>query len=323
MRPGAPIHAIGRAIQSYAEGEGFSVVRTFVGHGIGEEFHTSPSVPHYYDPHAERDHDAGHDVHHRADDQRRHVASSAGSGATAGPRRRPTARRRRSSSTRCWSRATGVEVLTLEAGRAARQLALRSIAGDATWRGSGRSSPVRPPASARRSRRRFAAEGAAVCVTVATRPDAARRSWRGDRRRGRPRRVHTGCTRRRRRAAMQLVAGAVAGARRSDRAREQRGGRRRRRRARGDVSDRSLGRDPARRSHRAVPLCVPGRDPAHARRRSRGDREHLDPPGRAGEQGVRRLHRGQGGHERAHARRSRSTTPSTASGATRSAPATC
>ncbi len=49
VRPGAPIHAIGKAIQTYAEGAGFSVVRTFVGHGIGEEFHTSPSVPHYFD----------------------------------------------------------------------------------------------------------------------------------------------------------------------------------------------------------------------------------------------------------------------------------
>ncbi len=49
VRPGAPINVVGRAIQDYAEDEGFSVVRTFVGHGINEEFHTAPSVPHYYD----------------------------------------------------------------------------------------------------------------------------------------------------------------------------------------------------------------------------------------------------------------------------------
>ncbi len=49
VRPGAPIYDIGRAIQQNAEAEGFSVVRTFVGHGIGDEFHTAPSVPHYYD----------------------------------------------------------------------------------------------------------------------------------------------------------------------------------------------------------------------------------------------------------------------------------
>ena len=32
---------------------GFSVVRSFVGHGVGEEFHTAPAVPHYFDPHAD------------------------------------------------------------------------------------------------------------------------------------------------------------------------------------------------------------------------------------------------------------------------------
>lgn len=38
---------IGRAIQPYVEGEGFSVVRHFVGHGIGDEMHEDPQVPHY------------------------------------------------------------------------------------------------------------------------------------------------------------------------------------------------------------------------------------------------------------------------------------
>lgn len=38
---------IGHAIQSYAEAEGFSVVRDFVGHGIGKEMHEAPQVPHY------------------------------------------------------------------------------------------------------------------------------------------------------------------------------------------------------------------------------------------------------------------------------------
>ncbi|MFM8238558.1 MAG: type I methionyl aminopeptidase [Actinomycetota bacterium] len=53
VRPGARLNEIGRAIQATAEAEGFSVVRSFVGHGIGEVFHTAPSVPHYYDPHAD------------------------------------------------------------------------------------------------------------------------------------------------------------------------------------------------------------------------------------------------------------------------------
>src|SRR5262249_19521130 len=39
---------IGQAIQSHAEKHGYGVVRTFVGHGIGEQFHLLPNVPHYY-----------------------------------------------------------------------------------------------------------------------------------------------------------------------------------------------------------------------------------------------------------------------------------
>lgn len=47
VKPGARIGDIGAAIQEYAESHGFSVVRDFVGHGIGNVFHTSPQVPHY------------------------------------------------------------------------------------------------------------------------------------------------------------------------------------------------------------------------------------------------------------------------------------
>jgi methionyl aminopeptidase len=50
VRPDAPFNAIGRAIQEHAEGNGFGVVRDFVGHGIGEQFHTDLQIPHYYDP---------------------------------------------------------------------------------------------------------------------------------------------------------------------------------------------------------------------------------------------------------------------------------
>ncbi|MCH1627809.1 type I methionyl aminopeptidase [Fredinandcohnia quinoae] len=38
---------IGHAIQSYTEGEGFSVVRDFIGHGIGPSMHEEPQVLHY------------------------------------------------------------------------------------------------------------------------------------------------------------------------------------------------------------------------------------------------------------------------------------
>src|SRR5687767_3352195 len=50
VRPGAPFNVIGKAIQDHAESNGFGVVRSFVGHGIGTQFHTDLHVPHYYEP---------------------------------------------------------------------------------------------------------------------------------------------------------------------------------------------------------------------------------------------------------------------------------
>jgi methionyl aminopeptidase len=47
VRPGNTLGDIGYAIQSYAEEQGCSVVREFVGHGVGFEFHEAPQVPHY------------------------------------------------------------------------------------------------------------------------------------------------------------------------------------------------------------------------------------------------------------------------------------
>lgn len=44
---GNRIGDIGHAIQTYAEGEGFSVVRDFTGHGIGPTIHEPPHVPHF------------------------------------------------------------------------------------------------------------------------------------------------------------------------------------------------------------------------------------------------------------------------------------
>jgi len=46
-RPGEKWSDIARTIQSYIEAEGFSVVREFVGHGIGTEMHEDPKVPNY------------------------------------------------------------------------------------------------------------------------------------------------------------------------------------------------------------------------------------------------------------------------------------
>ena len=47
VRPNGRIGDIGAAIQEYAESHGYSVVRNFVGHGIGRIFHTPPQIPHY------------------------------------------------------------------------------------------------------------------------------------------------------------------------------------------------------------------------------------------------------------------------------------
>ena len=47
VAPGKRIGDIGAVIQEYAEAQGFSVVREFVGHGINKIFHTEPQVPHY------------------------------------------------------------------------------------------------------------------------------------------------------------------------------------------------------------------------------------------------------------------------------------
>jgi len=50
VKPGATLGDIGHAIQSYAEGQRFSVVRDFCGHGLGRVFHDAPSVLHYGQP---------------------------------------------------------------------------------------------------------------------------------------------------------------------------------------------------------------------------------------------------------------------------------
>jgi methionyl aminopeptidase len=47
VKPGATLGDVGFAIQSYAESFGYSVVRDFCGHGIGQVFHAAPNVLHY------------------------------------------------------------------------------------------------------------------------------------------------------------------------------------------------------------------------------------------------------------------------------------
>ncbi|XP_023225886.1 methionine aminopeptidase 1-like [Centruroides sculpturatus] len=47
VKPGVKYREIGNVIQKHAQAHGFSVVRSFCGHGIHRLFHTAPSVPHY------------------------------------------------------------------------------------------------------------------------------------------------------------------------------------------------------------------------------------------------------------------------------------
>ena len=50
VKPGNTLGDIGHAIQSHAESSGYSVVRAFVGHGTGVQFHEAPDVYHYGEP---------------------------------------------------------------------------------------------------------------------------------------------------------------------------------------------------------------------------------------------------------------------------------
>ncbi len=50
VKPGARLGDVGWAIQGFAEGQRYSVVRDFCGHGIGKVFHDSPSVLHFGTP---------------------------------------------------------------------------------------------------------------------------------------------------------------------------------------------------------------------------------------------------------------------------------
>jgi methionyl aminopeptidase len=49
-RAGAHLGDVGYAIQSFAESRGYSVVRQYVGHGVGREMHEEPQVPNYGEP---------------------------------------------------------------------------------------------------------------------------------------------------------------------------------------------------------------------------------------------------------------------------------
>lgn len=49
-KPGERLSNISHAIQHYAESRNFSIVREYVGHGVGKDLHEDPQVPHYGPP---------------------------------------------------------------------------------------------------------------------------------------------------------------------------------------------------------------------------------------------------------------------------------
>jgi len=50
VRVGARLSDVGHAVQQWVEAHGFSIVREFVGHGIGERLHEEPQIPNYGPP---------------------------------------------------------------------------------------------------------------------------------------------------------------------------------------------------------------------------------------------------------------------------------
>jgi methionyl aminopeptidase len=50
VKVGGRLSDIGHAVQSHVEANGYSIVREFVGHGIGERLHEDPQIPNYGDP---------------------------------------------------------------------------------------------------------------------------------------------------------------------------------------------------------------------------------------------------------------------------------
>src|SRR5205814_5737440 len=49
-RPGRRLGDVSHAVQAHVEGEGFSIVRSLVGHGIGRDMHEDPQIPNFGEP---------------------------------------------------------------------------------------------------------------------------------------------------------------------------------------------------------------------------------------------------------------------------------
>lgn len=59
VKPGCPISDIGKAIEAHATAHDYGVIRMFVGHGVAEQFHCEPSIPHYFDRRMSREIEVG------------------------------------------------------------------------------------------------------------------------------------------------------------------------------------------------------------------------------------------------------------------------
>ena len=66
-RPGNRLGDVSHAVQQHVEGDGFSVVRSLVGHGIGRDMHEDPQIPNFGDPDRGPELEAGHGPGGRAD----------------------------------------------------------------------------------------------------------------------------------------------------------------------------------------------------------------------------------------------------------------
>ena len=79
ISPGCPVSVIGETIMAIAEEQRFSVVREYVGHGLGRRFHQEPSIPHYPTRQSRQDRLLpGLCFTDRADDQRRQTLHGIG-----------------------------------------------------------------------------------------------------------------------------------------------------------------------------------------------------------------------------------------------------
>ena len=97
-RPGNRLGDVSHAVQTRVEGDGFSVIRSLVGHGIGRDMHEDPQIPNFGDARHRPGAGGGHGAGDRADGQRR-ARTTCGWARTTGPSTPRTARWRPTSST--------------------------------------------------------------------------------------------------------------------------------------------------------------------------------------------------------------------------------